>query len=78
MTIPLVMLAILAAVGGFVGIPEVMIPRMQTALGHFLRPVFAGGEKTVAEIPASTEWMLMGLSTALALAMVLICLVKIQ
>jgi NADH-quinone oxidoreductase subunit L len=70
MTMPLVVLAILAVVGGFIGIPEVIIPNAN-AIGHFLQPVFAGGEKTVEEIPASTEWMLMGLSTLLALAMVI-------
>jgi NADH-quinone oxidoreductase subunit L len=70
MTVPLIVLAILAVMGGFIGIPEVMAPNANW-LGHFLHPVFAGGEKAAREIPASTEWMLMGLSTALALAMVL-------
>ncbi len=70
MTVPLVVLAVLAVVGGFIGIPEVMIPNAN-AIGHFLHPVFAGGENAASEIPASTEWMLMGLSTALALTMVL-------
>ena len=70
MTVPLVVLAVLSVVGGFIGIPEVMAPNANW-LGHFLHPVFAGGEKTATEIPASTEWMLMGLSTVLALVMVL-------
>jgi NADH-quinone oxidoreductase subunit L len=70
MTIPLVVLAILAAIAGFIGIPE-LFAKDSNWLSHFLGPVFAGGENTGVEIPASTEWMLMGISTILALAMVL-------
>jgi len=73
MTIPLIVLAILATVGGFIGIPEVMIPHANL-LEHFLDPVLATGVRQTSEIPASTEWMLMGLSTVLALAMVLFAL----
>ncbi len=71
MTIPLVILAILAVIGGFLGIPELFI-KDSNFLAHFLSPVL-GGEGT-AEIPASTEWMLMGVSTILALSMVLYAL----
>jgi NADH-quinone oxidoreductase subunit L len=70
MTIPLIALAILALVGGFLGIPEVMISNANW-LEHFLDPVFASGVRQTAEIPASTEWMLMGISTILALVIVL-------
>jgi NADH-quinone oxidoreductase subunit L len=72
-TIPLVILAILAVVAGFLGIPEVFA-KNSNWLGHFLSPVFAGGESTTMELPASTEWMLMGVSTVLALVMVLYAL----
>ena len=86
-TIPLVILAILAVVAGFLGIPEVMA-KDANWLGHFLSPVFAsgaegvggaggvGGESHISEIPASVEWMLMGVSTVLALIMVLFALNK--
>jgi NADH-quinone oxidoreductase subunit L len=74
MTIPLVILAILAVVAGFIGIPEVMA-KDANWIGRFLHPVFGGG-KEVEAIPASTEWMLMGVSTVLALAMVLYALSK--
>src|SRR5450631_2907497 len=47
MTIPLVILAILAVVAGFLGIPEVMAKNANW-LGHFLNPVFAEGNTIVA------------------------------
>ena len=72
-TIPLIILAILAVIAGFVGIPEVFA-KNSNALEHFLHPVFAGGSEGSESIPASTEWMLMGVSTVLALAMVLYAL----
>jgi NADH-quinone oxidoreductase subunit L len=75
MTIPLIVLAILSVVGGFVGLPEVMVPNANW-LEHFLQPVFDSGVRQTSEIPASTEWMLMGLSTVLALAMVLFALFR--
>src|SRR5450432_2350877 len=102
MTIPLVILAILAVVAGFLGIPEVMANNANW-LSHFLDPVFANGQtgfsgvaggvgevggigtggiggvsglSHTAEIPHSVEWMLMGISTVLALIMVLFALNK--
>ena len=72
-TVPLVILALLAVVAGFVGIPEV-IAKNANALSHFLHPVFLGSPEGSESIPASTEWMLMGVSTVLALAMVLYAL----
>jgi NADH-quinone oxidoreductase subunit L len=73
MTIPLIVLAILSVAGGFIGLPEVMAPN-GSWLEHFLQPVFETGVRQTAEIPASTEWMLMGISTVLALTMVLYAL----
>jgi NADH-quinone oxidoreductase subunit L len=70
MTFPLVVLAILAVVGGFLGIPEVFA-KNANALGHFLAPVFAGGEVAAESIPASTEWMLMGISSVLVIIVML-------
>lgn len=73
MTIPLVVLAVLAAVAGFLGIPEVFA-KNSNWLGHFLEPVFAGGARPAEGLPPSTEWMLMGVSTILALVMILYAL----
>lgn len=70
MTIPLIVLAILAVVAGFLGIPE-LFAKNSNLLGQFLHPVFADGVKEMETIPASVEWMLMGISTVLALVMVL-------
>jgi NADH-quinone oxidoreductase subunit L len=65
MTIPLIVLAVLAVTGGFLGIPEVMAPDAHW-LGHFLGPVF-GNEGAPPEVSAGTEWGLMGVSVAVAL-----------
>ena len=69
-TIPLVILAFLAVIGGFLGIPE-LFAKNSNWIGNFLHPVFAGGEHGAESIPASTEWMLMGLSTVLVIIVVL-------
>jgi NADH-quinone oxidoreductase subunit L len=69
-TIPLVILAVLAVFAGFLGIPGVFA-KNSNWLEHFLSPVFADGKTITSEIPASVEWMLMGISTILALLMVL-------
>lgn len=67
MTIPLVILAILSIVGGWVGIPEIIMEGGER-LSHFLAPVIPLSEgHTVSH---STEWMLMGTSTALVLLMI--------
>ena len=64
MTIPLWVLAILAVVAGFLGIPEVMAPNAHW-LGKFLGP--AVGEGHGPEVASGTEWGLMGVSVVLAL-----------
>jgi NADH-quinone oxidoreductase subunit L len=64
-TIPLIVLAILSVVGGFVGIPEVFAPNAH-ALGNFLSPIIAKGEVT-HHLSHSTEYILMAVSVGLAL-----------
>jgi NADH-quinone oxidoreductase subunit L len=61
MLAPLIILAVLSAVGGFVGI--------HNGFEHFLEPVF-GSEfpKTVTEASGNTEWLLMGISVLFAFA----------
>lgn len=67
MTIPLIVLAILSIIGGFVGIPEVFM-QGGDKLSHFLAPVISQQEgHTVSH---STEYMLMALSTGLVLVMI--------
>ena len=68
-TIPLIILAILAVVGGFVGIPAVFAENAHS-LEHFLSPIIV---KTapVHLLDHTTEYMLMGISVGLALVAIL-------
>ncbi|HVU54974.1 MAG TPA: NADH-quinone oxidoreductase subunit L [Puia sp.] len=67
MTIPLIVLALLAAVAGFLGVPEAFAKNSHW-LGHFLEPIFArGAVEHAAEGGVSQEWMLMGISVVVAL-----------
>lgn len=73
MTIPLVLLAILAIVGGFVGIPAVFMENGH-ALEHFLAPIFAESTKLIDahHLDHNTEYMLMGVSVAIALVAIFV------
>ncbi|MDF3079081.1 MAG: dehydrogenase subunit [Sphingobacteriaceae bacterium] len=63
MTIPLIILAVLSAVGGFIGVPEVFGEHHW--LQGFLSPVFGdSGEGEASALDHSTEYMLMGVSVA--------------
>ena len=67
MTLPLVILAILAAVGGFMGAP--MLTGGHHYLAEYLAPVFTYSQRLMpaafsAEVDHGTELMLMGLSVA--------------
>ena len=65
-TIPLVILAVLSIIGGYVGIPEFMMHGAH-ALRDFLAPVFAGsaGRLEAHHVSHSTEWILAGVSSLL-------------
>ena len=67
MTIPLIVLAVLAAIGGFVGIPEVFMEGGDK-LSAFLHPVIAVNHEPVSR---STEFFLMGLSGGLVVATII-------
>ncbi len=68
MTIPLIVLAILSIIGGFVGIPEVLGGKH--FLEEFLKPVFADSSfRLVHHLAHETEYILMGVAiTVMALA----------
>ena len=68
MTIPLILLALLAVVGGWIGIPEELMHGGHR-LEAFLQPVFAQSNAvTISNVPGhSTSYMLMIISVALAL-----------
>ncbi len=68
MTIPLILLAILSIIGGFVGVPEALI-RGGDKISQFLSPVIA--LKTGEPVDHSTEYALMAASTLLVLLAVL-------
>ena len=72
MTIPLVILAILAVVGGLIGIPEVFVHGGHK-LEAFLAPVFAQSNalQEKSEMRSSKEIMLMAISVVAALAMII-------
>jgi NADH-quinone oxidoreductase subunit L len=65
MIVPLVVLAILSIVGGWVGLP---FQEHGHVLAQWLAPVFESGghAEAVHEVPAGTEWMLILVSVAVA------------
>jgi NADH-quinone oxidoreductase subunit L len=71
-TIPLIILAVLSVIGGWVGIPEIFTQGGHR-LGEFLAPVFAKSEKLMIhhEVSHQTEYMLTGISTVL---IIIVCL----
>lgn len=72
-TIPLIVLAMLSVIGGFVGIPE-FIMHGAHSLQSFLNPVFEQSYQILPkhEIAHSTEWLLAGLSSALIIILIVI------
>lgn len=68
MTVPLIVLAVLSVVAGFVGIPPVFAENSHS-LANFLEPVFAESARLVQvhHIDHSTEYILIGTSVLLAL-----------
>jgi NADH-quinone oxidoreductase subunit L len=70
MTIPLIVLAILSMIGGFIGFPEVF--HLPHSLSDFLEPIFEGSKTVNVEfgklhIDHNTELMLMGVSVVVAI-----------
>ncbi len=66
MTIPLIILAILSVIGGYVGVPEALGGHHE--LAAYLAPVVKSAGHTLTH---ATEYMLMGLSTGLVLLSIL-------
>ena len=71
MTIPLIILAILSAIGGFIGVPEFMMHGVNS-FKDYLQPIFANSDKILGThtISHSTEWMLAGISSVLVIIVV--------
>lgn len=80
-TIPLIVLAVLSAVGGFIGVPEVL--GGSHWLNNYLAPVFAQSKQLeeVIKVPHpplehSTEYMLMGIVITLTLLVIVFAYVR--
>lgn len=76
MTIPLIVLAILSVIGGFMGIPHAIgehLGHIPHWLEHFLEPVFADSSVRLIKpkLSATTEYGLMALAVALAILSIL-------
>jgi NADH-quinone oxidoreductase subunit L len=67
-TVPLIILAFLSIIGGFIGIPEFLMSGGHR-LAEFLDPVFSQSNAILEkhEISHQTEWLLTGVSTILIL-----------
>lgn len=73
MTVPLIVLAVLSAIGGFMGIPAVF--GGTHALNNFLAPVFAASAQIRPahdHLSHETEWMLMGVIVGLTAALIFV------
>jgi NADH-quinone oxidoreductase subunit L len=73
MTIPLIVLAILSVVGGFMGIPEIF--GSHHALNLFMAPVFEKSQSILGEhthLEHTTEYALMGGVVAITLVLIII------
>jgi len=70
-TIPLIVLAILSVIGGFIGAPEFIVHGAHS-LKEFLNPIFAESytKLPVHEVSHSTEWMLVAISSILVILIV--------
>jgi NADH-quinone oxidoreductase subunit L len=73
MTFPLITLAVLSVVGGWIGIPEVFAANAHS-LEHFLAPIFAESAKMAEHhhLEASQEYLMMGASTAAIIIVILL------
>ena len=76
MTIPLIVLAFLSIIGGLVGIPE-LFAEGRDKLGEFLG---RAGVSNIShgEVALSTEWMLVGITTAVAVIGIIIAWVRFR
>jgi NADH-quinone oxidoreductase subunit L len=72
-TVPLIVLAILAIIGGFAGVPEVFA-KGYNYIAEFLHPIVS--DKHTGEISHSTEYMLMALATGLVICAIIFAWIK--
>ncbi|HEY3402384.1 MAG TPA: NADH-quinone oxidoreductase subunit L [Ohtaekwangia sp.] len=77
MTIPLIVLAVLSVVGGFMGFPEVFGGEGSHWLNNYLAPVFAASAPHIHahHLSHATEYLLMGTVVAFTIVMIIIAYV---
>jgi NADH-quinone oxidoreductase subunit L len=71
MTAPLVILAALSVIGGWIGLPKVLgenVDRFGAFLAPILLPLASAGDAAEHGLSGGTEWLLMGVSVAAAVA----------
>ena len=75
MTIPLIVLAVLSVVGGFMGVPEAL--HGSNRIGEFLSPVFAKSAPHLhaPHLEHSTEYALMGTVVGLTIVLIIVAYV---
>ena len=78
MTLPLIALAVLSAIGGFIGFPEVF--NLPHSLNEFLNPIFAGSKSVLptfgeVHVDHSMELILMGASVLVAVVAIVFAFV---
>jgi len=83
MTGPLVILAILSVVGGFVNLPAIIGGTMSEGLHHWLEPVVGEGTLRVlggeeAHLSHSTEYALIGTAVAIAVLGIIIAMTRLK
>jgi NADH-quinone oxidoreductase subunit L len=73
MTIPLIILAVLSVIGGFIGLPHIIGTNL---IGHFLEPVFANSNSflPVHHLTVSTEIILIAVSVLVAVGSIYLSL----
>jgi len=70
MTVPLMILAVLAVVSGFIEVPHVFVHEGANWFSHYLSGVIAVPE--ASHLDASTEFALMGIALGLVILMIII------
>lgn len=71
MTVPLIVLAVLSLIGGYIGIPELFL-HDANGLHKFLAPIFevSAAHLDKHEIPHNIEWILLAVSTLLIIGVI--------
>src|SRR5262249_54798633 len=83
MTGPLLVLGLLSALGGWINLPQFLPLGPVGALEHWLHPVVGESARRITngvepEMASSTEWLLVGIAVAVAVAGILVARSKLK